>query len=125
MNIARNTNDIPINGIFANKSMRAMRPTSIDRMTVVPVNTFRRYGGGRMELRAVGVGRDPVAQGDREEDHRACRRPRVLRLPRRALDPPAHHDPDRSAFATVRLRQCVTKGPARGPPESRGRSSSS
>jgi hypothetical protein len=34
MNIAKNTNDIPINGIFANKSTRAMRPTSIDRMTV-------------------------------------------------------------------------------------------
>jgi hypothetical protein len=34
MNIARNTRDIPINGIFANKSMRAMRPTSVERMTV-------------------------------------------------------------------------------------------
>src|SRR6478672_6458202 len=52
MNIARNTRDIPINGIFANRSMRAMRPTSIDRMTVLTVNTFRRCGGGEMELRA-------------------------------------------------------------------------
>jgi hypothetical protein len=62
MNIARNTNDIPINGIFANKSMRAMRPTSIDRMKVVPVNTFRRCGGVEMELRAARVGGDPVEQ---------------------------------------------------------------
>ena len=35
----------------------------------------------------------------------------VLRLPGRALDPPAHHQPDRSTFATVRLRQRITKGP--------------
>src|SRR3954471_2299737 len=49
MNIARNTRDIPINGIFANKSTRAMRPTSIDRMTVVTVNTFRRCGARRMD----------------------------------------------------------------------------
>src|SRR5258707_10109368 len=62
MNIAKNTNDIPINGIFANKSMRAMRPTSIDRMKVVPVNTFRRWGGGEMELRAARAGGDPVEQ---------------------------------------------------------------
>src|SRR4029078_4311145 len=62
MNIARNTKDIPINGIFANKSMRAMSPTSIDRMTVVPVNTFRRCGGGEMEVRAVPVGGDAVEQ---------------------------------------------------------------
>ena len=55
MNIARNTRDIPINGIFANKSMRAMRPTSIDRMTVIPVNTFRRCRGGEMELGAARV----------------------------------------------------------------------
>src|SRR6478672_8864776 len=62
MNIARNTRDIPINGIFANKSMRAMRPTSIDRMTVIPVNTFRRSRGGEMEVRAAPVGGDPVEQ---------------------------------------------------------------
>src|SRR5690242_11875551 len=37
MNIARNTSVIPINGIFANKSTRAMRPTSIVRMTDLPV----------------------------------------------------------------------------------------
>jgi putative transposase len=66
-----------------------------------------------------------VAQGGRE-DHRACRRaPRVL-------DSPAAHwlhlrttNPIESTFATVRLRQRVTKDPARGPPESRWRSSSS
>src|SRR5260370_41506103 len=63
MNIAKNTNDIPINGIFANKSMRAMRPTSIDRMKVVPVNTFRRCGGGEMETRA------PPAGGGAREQH--------------------------------------------------------
>src|SRR4029079_2820203 len=62
MNIARTTRDSPINGIFANKSMRAMSPTSIDRMTVVPVNTFRRCGGGEMEVRAVPVGGDAVEQ---------------------------------------------------------------
>src|SRR5213592_340754 len=53
MNIARNTRVIPINGIFANKSTRAMRPTSIDRMTVVTVNTFRRCGARRMEPRTI------------------------------------------------------------------------
>ena len=31
-------------------------------MTVVPVNTFRRFGGGEMELRAARVGGDPVEQ---------------------------------------------------------------
>jgi hypothetical protein len=56
MNIAKNTKDIPINGIFANKSMRAMTPTSIDRMTVVLVNTFPRCDGGEMELRAARAG---------------------------------------------------------------------
>src|SRR2546430_884597 len=57
MNIARNTSDIPINGIFANKSTRAMRPTSIDRMTVVTVNTFRRCGARRMEPLAIQLNR--------------------------------------------------------------------
>jgi hypothetical protein len=74
MNIARNTRDIPINGIFANKSMRAMRPTSIDRMTVVPVNTFRRCGGGEMELHAARVGGDPVEQ---QVCHRVGRSSRI------------------------------------------------
>ena len=32
------------------------------------------------------------------------------RLPRRALAPPAHHEPDRERFATVKLRTKVTKG---------------
>src|SRR5258705_8804950 len=59
MNIAKNTKDIPINGIFANKSMRAMTPTSIDRMTVVLVNTFPRCGGGEMEPRAAPAGGIP------------------------------------------------------------------
>src|SRR4029453_4996200 len=57
MNIARNTNDTPTNGIFANKSTRAMRPTSIDRMTVITVNTFRRCRARQMELRGVAGGR--------------------------------------------------------------------
>lgn len=44
----------------------------------------------------------------RQADHgRRGRTPGVLRLPRRALDRPADHEPDRSIFATVRLR---TKG---------------
>src|SRR4029077_16805277 len=72
MNIARNTRDIPINGIFANRSIRAMRPTSIDRMTVIPVNTFRRCGGGEMEvIPAAPVGGDPVEQ-------QVCRRVGLL-----------------------------------------------
>jgi hypothetical protein len=62
MNIARNTRDIPINGIFANKSTRAMRPTSIDRMTVIPVNTFRHCGMGEMELDAASLGGDLVGE---------------------------------------------------------------
>ena len=36
-----------------------------------------------------------VAQGRRQGPRRPRRAPRVLRLPRRALDPPAHHEPDR------------------------------
>jgi putative transposase len=36
---------------------------------------------------------------------------RVLQLPGRALGAPAYHQPDESTFATVRLRQPVTKGP--------------
>ena len=35
------------------------------------------------------------AQGGREDHRRSRRAARVLRLPRRALDPPAHHQPDR------------------------------
>ncbi len=52
-----------------------------------------------------------VAQGSCQ-DHRAHRRaPCVLRLPGRALDPPAYQITIGSTFATVRLRQRITKGP--------------
>ncbi len=54
--------------------------------------------------------RREVAQG-RQEDHRRPRRAAgVLRLPGRALGPPAHHEPDRSTFSTVKLRTKVTRG---------------
>ena len=39
--------------------------------------------------------RREVRQGRREDHRRPRRAARVLRLPRRALDPPAHHQPDR------------------------------
>ena len=39
--------------------------------------------------------RREVPQGRREDHRRPRRAARVLRLPRRALDPPAHHEPDR------------------------------
>ena len=39
--------------------------------------------------------RRQVAQGGREDHRRPRRAAGVLRLPRRALDPPAHHQPDR------------------------------
>ncbi len=39
------------------------------------------------------------------------RRSCVLRLPRRALDPPTTTNPIESTFATVRLAATVTKGP--------------
>jgi putative transposase len=54
--------------------------------------------------------RREVAEGGREDHRRPRRVAGVLRLPRRALDPPAHHESE-STFATVRLRTRVTKGP--------------
>lgn len=48
-----------------------------------------------------------VAQG-RREDHRRPRRPaRLLQLPRRALGPPAHHEPDR---VDLRHRPAAAEG---------------
>jgi hypothetical protein len=55
--------------------------------------------------------RHQVVQGGRQDHRRPRRAAGLLRLPRRALDPPAHHQPIESTFATVRLRQRVTKGP--------------
>ena len=49
----------------------------------------RRRAGVRGRLRG------EVPQGRREDHRRPRRAARVLRLPRRALDPPAHHQPDR------------------------------
>ena len=49
----------------------------------------RRRAGVRGRLRR------EVRQGRREDHRRPRRAARVLRLPRRALDPPAHHEPDR------------------------------
>ena len=54
--------------------------------------------------------RRPVPQG-RGEDHRRPRRARVLRLSRRTRVHLRTTNPIGSAFATVRLRQRVTKGP--------------
>ncbi len=50
----------------------------------------RRKGGQGVRRRL----RHQVAQGRREDHRRPRRPPRVLRLPRRALDPPADHQPD-------------------------------
>jgi putative transposase len=55
--------------------------------------------------------RGQVAQGRREDHRRPRRAPGVLRLPRRALDPPAHHQPDRVDLRHRPTRQRVTKGP--------------
>jgi transposase-like protein len=49
----------------------------------------RRRPGVRDRLRS------QVRRGHREDHRRSRRAARVLRLPRRALDPPAHHEPDR------------------------------
>ena len=68
--------------------------------------------------------RRQVAQGGREDHRRPRRAAGVLRLPRRALDPPADHEPDR---VDLRHRPAAAPGspraPAPGPPESRWRSS--
>jgi putative transposase len=55
--------------------------------------------------------RRKVAQGSRE-DHRACRRaPGVLRLPRRALDPPAHDQSDRVNLRHREVAPASDQGP--------------
>ncbi len=47
----------------------------------------------------------------RQEDHRPARRPAgLLRLPPRALDQPADHEPDRVHLLDVRLRTRVIRG---------------
>ena len=70
--------------------------------------------GPRRQSRHVirGRVRHEVAQG-RRENHRGPRRaPHVLRLPGRALGPPAHHEPHRVDFRPPSgWRQRVTKGP--------------
>ena len=56
--------------------------------------------------------RGEVAQGGREDHRRPRRAPGVLRLPRRGLSVPLHQPPIESTFATVKLRQRLTKGPS-------------
>ena len=62
-----------------------------------------------MVLVVAGLG--GVLQSGREDYRRPRRAAGVLRLPSRAPDRPAYHEPIESAFVTVRLRQRVTKGP--------------
>jgi hypothetical protein len=96
----------------------------------------RRVGG----VCLVDMGTDLVGLGDKafEADYGA-KWPKVVAKITEHIDVllafydyPAEHwihlrttNPIESTFATVRLRQRITKGPARGPPESRWRSSSS
>jgi hypothetical protein len=55
--------------------------------------------------------RGEVPQSCREDNRRHAPTAGLLRLPGRALGPPAHDQPDRVTFATVRQRTKVTKGP--------------
>jgi Transposase, Mutator family len=64
---------------------------------------------GRGERVRGGLRRE-VPKGGRQDHRRHRAVARVLRLPRRALDPPAHHESE-STFATVRNRSKITKGP--------------
>src|SRR6266704_1348884 len=72
------------------------------------------HGRGEGLRRAV---RHQVPEGGREDHRRPRRAARVLRLPRRALDPPTNHEPDR---VNLRLGEAQDEGhPRAGQPRHR------